>query len=102
MRLSEQQQQDIIECVTQHISIDARIWLFGSRVDDAKKGGDIDLYIQVDDLEDIFMRTIRCRLALEDRWGARKVDLLVHDTVTEPELAIHAIAQHEGIRLDAH
>lgn len=98
MRISRQQQEDVIELVQQHISQSAKIWLFGSRADDNARGGDIDLYIEVENLPDTFGRKINLRLALEDRWGEVKVDLLVHD-IQYPEQAIHKIARQEGVRL---
>ncbi len=98
MRISQQQQDDIIELVQQHISKEAKIWLFGSRADHNARGGDIDLYIEVDHLSDIFNRKINLRLALEDRWGETKVDLLVHD-LQYTEQPIHKIAREEGVRL---
>ena len=98
MRISQQQKQDITTLVQQHVSKDAKIWLFGSRVNDNARGGDIDLYIEVDHLSDIFDRKINLRLALEDCWGETKVDLVVHD-IQYPLQPIHRIAREEGVRL---
>jgi uncharacterized protein len=58
-----------------------RISLFGSRTDPGKKGGDIDLYVEIEGAPDdgaaIYGRSLR--LALQDQLGERKVDLLIDD-----------------------
>ncbi len=48
MRLTEKQINAIKRAFKNIFSESDHIWLFGSRVDDAKKGGDIDLYIETD------------------------------------------------------
>ncbi len=48
MRLSSQEQDIIVTNVHQYNASDAKVWLFGSRCDDSKSGGDIDLYIESD------------------------------------------------------
>ena len=44
MRLSHEQVRVIRDVVEGQIGESARVYLFGSRVDDAARGGDIDLY----------------------------------------------------------
>ncbi len=44
MRISEEEQQAILNAITK-FDQDAEVYLFGSRLDDAKKGGDIDILI---------------------------------------------------------
>ena len=44
MRLSEKEKSTIVQAVAE-FDTTARVYLFGSRVDDTKKGGDIDLLV---------------------------------------------------------
>ncbi len=98
MRISEEMAQSIVELSRTHISPTVRVWLFGSRAKDDARGGDIDLLIEAEGIERLLERKINFRLAFEDRWGEQKLDVLVHDALTE-DLAIHEIAKAEGVRL---
>lgn len=54
------------------------IHLFGSRVDDHRKGGDIDLWIETSEKpKDARLLARGIRLALEDALGEQKFDLLI-------------------------
>ena len=46
MRLTQDQQAAILTAATEVFGECAGVWLFGSRADDSKKGGDIDLIIR--------------------------------------------------------
>ena len=46
MRLSAAQTQLIVHCVRQQFGADAQVMLFGSRLDDTARGGDVDLLIE--------------------------------------------------------
>jgi len=59
MRITEHEKDTIIEAV-KNIDPDAKIWLFGSRTDDHKKGGDIDLVVSPNGKEAFF------RMAVEE------------------------------------
>lgn len=85
VRLSASERQGIraaVETTSAKVGVAwKRISLFGSRIDPAKRGGDIDLYVEIEGAPDdgaaIYRRSLR--LALQDQLGERKVDLLVDD-----------------------
>ncbi|WP_297485916.1 nucleotidyltransferase domain-containing protein [Ferrovum sp.] len=47
MRITETQRAAILDSVMETFGTDAVVRLFGSRADDSKRGGDIDLYVEV-------------------------------------------------------
>ncbi len=75
MRLSEKEIK-IIKENTKKIFGDSKIILFGSRVDDNKKGGDIDLYIIPLNKDNLFIKKIKLKAVLEDMLF-KPVDIVV-------------------------
>ena len=65
MRLSATEVQKIKNKV-QGIFGESIIYLFGSRLDDTKKGGDIDLYIVPKDNNNLFKKKLQIKTTLED------------------------------------
>jgi len=98
MRLTPTQQQHIREAVQQQFGDTADVYLFGSRTDDHKRGGDIDLYLEIDPSDEWFMRRIQLAVDLENRLGEQKIDLVVYRRGKEKR-AIHHIARDSGIKL---
>lgn len=77
MRLSDNDRAIIKEVVTRFIP-EGEIYLFGSRVDDAKRGGDIDLLIMSG--SPVSLRLLRAiRIELKDRLGDQKIDLVAEE-----------------------
>jgi len=74
MRLTDEQ-ISLLKNKLKSLSSEAKIYLFGSRVDDTKKGGDIDLLIISDILTKKDLRQIR--LAFFEKFGEQKLDLLL-------------------------
>jgi predicted nucleotidyltransferase len=72
------------------------IWLFGSRVDDNLKGGDIDLYLETEK-KDILILKINFLREFEKKFGEQKVDLIVNNFSKEKE--IFKIAKESGKKL---
>ncbi len=64
MRLTTEQARLICQTVHQHIGGKSRTWLFGSRTDDQRRGGDIDLLIESDIALPILQQA-RIKIALE-------------------------------------
>lgn len=99
MRLSRDQVDLIKEIVRKHCGIDARVWLFGSRVDDAAKGGDIDLLVEV---AAPIRDARKCEDAIVlDMWkamGEQKIDLVLVDEQSRSQ-SIHSIARETGVLL---
>ncbi|MFA6144573.1 MAG: nucleotidyltransferase domain-containing protein [Sulfurimonas sp.] len=96
MRLSHQEIA-IIKSTISNVLIDSKIILFGSRVYDDKRGGDIDLLIQTNQNVDI-QRQIKILAEMEVKGIERKVDLLFQTPFTK-EQSIFKTALKEGIVL---
>ena len=99
MRLSEEHRAIIREEVARAFGPEAEVLLFGSRVDDTARGGDVDLLVRVPHpVENSTMAAVRLATRLERRFDGRRVDvlLLTPDTPRQP---IHDIAERTGVRL---
>lgn len=64
MRLSAAQTRAILSCVRQQFGADARVMLFGSRLDDRARGGDVDLLVESQDPPTLHQRAL-ATMALE-------------------------------------
>jgi len=94
MRITEHEKSVIIEAV-KSVDPNADIYLFGSRVDDSKKGGDIDIAIRSEKINTV-MQKIQVRRFICDRIGEQKIDLVTTNSGKE---AIFRLAVEEGVRL---
>jgi len=77
MRLS-QKQIEAIKNAFDKVFVQGRVILFGSRLDDTKKGGDIDIYIDPALMfEDLFAKKVAFLVELKSQIGDQKVDLVL-------------------------
>jgi len=98
MRLSPGN-QSIIKQTAREIFGDVRIRLFGSRVQDDLKGGDIDLLIESDSvIEDKEKKLLQLVARLQMRMGDQPIDVLILDPQT-PKQLIHNEALQHGLLL---
>lgn len=99
MRLSADQAQVIRQAATASFGEDAAVWLFGSRADDAKKGGDIDLLVRPSPAaaDHPFAKKIRMLSLLERLLGARKIDLVIEQP--DDPRPIVAVAHATGVQI---
>ena len=75
---------------------EGEIYLFGSRIDDTKKGGDIDLYLVVEDKRDIFKKKIKYLAKIKRELGEQKIDLIFN---IDKERLIEKEAREWGVKL---
>lgn len=100
MRLSSPQIQAIVAATAELAGPDAQVRLFGSRLDDALLGGDIDLLVECPHkvARPVWLAaqiTARLQRAL----GDRKIDVLLvdPDTAMQP---VHLVARAQGVLLN--
>ncbi|MBK1619495.1 hypothetical protein CKO42_13825 [Lamprobacter modestohalophilus] len=84
MRLTPIQIEAILRIVSEHAGQSARTYLFGSRLDDRARGGDLDLLVETATPMPLLERA-RLQLDLETQLGL-PVDLIVddHDRAASP------------------
>ena len=99
MRLNDQQVQ-AIKMTAQHLlGNDARVILFGSRVNNALRGGDIDLLFETPHkLNDRVGTAGRLYAKLIRQLGDRKIDVVLKDAAT-PEAPVMQAARQNGVVL---
>jgi predicted nucleotidyltransferase len=99
MRLTRQQQQIIKETAADVFGTHVSVYLFGSRVDDSARGGDIDLLVRLDKPQQQTEQKILQFVAkLQMQLGDQPIDVLVQDPESTPG-SIHLQAQRTGVKL---
>lgn len=99
MRLTTTQIAIIRDGVAQLAGDSARVWLFGSRVRDDARGGDVDLMLELDEaVAEPAQLSARLAARVSRAMHGRKVDVLVKAPNLK-FLPIHSIALAQGIRL---
>ncbi len=83
MRLTPLQVEIIQNAIVEHFGKQTKAWLFGSRVDDHARGGDIDLYIEsnIEDAAQIFDFKLNFLIDLHKKLGNQKIDI---ETFAQP------------------
>lgn len=95
MRVTPEQIDAIKTLARRYFGEDAELWLFGSRADDARRGGDVDLYVEPA-MESTLLSALRCKIALEDSLDLH-VDLVVKERGKDKP--IYRLAKTRGVRL---
>ena len=95
MRLTPREQKIITEAI-HALDQEAQIYLFGSRVEDHLKGGDIDLLVISETLD--FADVLKLRRMILDQIGWQQLDLIIkkHSELKEP-FVVEAI--ETGVKL---
>ena len=99
MRLTPEAIAIIVETVKTRLGDEAQVRLFGSRLDDSAKGGDIDLHVSVSQpLTNWVWESAQLAAKLERLLDGRKVDVRLIDA-TQQAQPIDRIAMQEGVLL---
>ncbi len=81
MRLKKNEIEKIKTVITRY-DRHADIYLFGSRVDDDKKGGDIDLLVFSNKLT--FNENLKIKIELKKILGDQRIDLIIRRDKSDP------------------
>jgi len=96
MRLTEEQRKIIREARLRHFGVIPH--LFGSRLNDADRGGDIDLFIPGDwSPREAVPRRLRFCAELHRRLGDQKIDVVVENKATPSSVLSQAIHQGQPV-----
>ncbi len=99
MRLSPEHARCILETVSTTLGQRVPVRLFGSRLDDTQRGGDVDLFLDLPTPVGnpaLLAATLSARLSRQ--LGGRHVDVVLAAPNLAPQ-AIHDIARAEGVTL---
>jgi len=103
MRLSETERNAITAAVTRHFGPDAQVFLFGSRTDDLRRGGDIDLLVETSLPESAAFRAkIAAMTDIQLVIGDQKIDLVTcqpQSSPAEEQPLIIVNARRQGVPL---
>lgn len=99
MRLTPDQISTIKSTAQAVLGADVQVTLFGSRVHDHQKGGDVDLMLELPQaIAEPALVSARVASRVSRAMQGRKVDVLLK-APNLLEQAIHRIASQEGVRL---
>lgn len=93
MRLSTEE-VNAIKSITRDFDSEAKMILFGSRLDDTGRGGDIDLLVL--SRKASLKEKIKLLVALKSKIGERKIDLILKQ---KPDSAFTEMVVNTGIKL---
>lgn len=101
IRLNNTDRHSIIKNFRHYFGKVDHLWLFGSRTDINKHGGDIDLYIETycNDLDLIAQKKIKFLVNLKNDIGDQKIDIIINTISTQKKLPIYDEAKSSGIQL---
>ena len=96
MRLSLFEIETIVRLKNKYFGELSKLYLFGSRIDDTKKGGDIDLYLSTSSDKKFNSQKIDFLVALKSIIGEQQIDLVL----SSDEDRLIEIEAKKGIELD--
>ena len=101
MRLNSLEIQTLKQAERDCFDADAVVRVFGSLLDDSRKGGDIDLLIDtaLTDPAEIVRAHSRFLARVYARLGEQKIDLLIDFSHRQTALPVYQVARENGVVL---
>lgn len=102
MRLTDDEKRDIARAAAAVLPPGSRVCLFGSRVDDARRGGDVDLLVEMPALmstDDIVSLRSLFTAQLYRRMGERRIDALMTALGADDDRLIVTEARRQAVEL---
>ncbi len=100
MSFSEEKLDIIRTSFKKHFDIEDNLWVFGSRVDEEKRGGDLDFYVETHQHPS---NALKSKLAfVNDLWrsfGDQKIDVILNLLTVSLSLPIHSVAKQTGVQI---
>lgn len=104
MRMTPRQQQALRQALRLRFGATARLWVFGSRLDDSARGGDYDLLVESSDADPD--RLVDARLSFladlhaSPEFEDEKIDVVLHaPRLGSPPSTIQQLARAQGVEL---
>lgn len=76
MRLSKREIEAILQVAEDIYGTDVKVYLFGSRVDDSRRGGDIDLLVRTTSAKKGILDRVRMAARIKSLIGDQKIDII--------------------------
>jgi predicted nucleotidyltransferase len=95
MRLT-QKEIEAIKQVFLEVFESGDVYLFGSRLDDSKRGGDIDLFIKTTPKDKVLDKKIRFLSLLKQKICDQKIDIVISKDINR---TIEQEVLHKGVKL---
>jgi hypothetical protein len=103
MRVTAEQIKIFDTFAHRYFGNDADLWLFGSRVDDKKKGGDYDFLVEtsLNDADEIIERKVALLVELQGtaQFEDEKIDIIVKRRLSTFEMPIYEVVRQNGVRI---
>jgi len=100
MRLNKNEINEIKAVTHSIFGVNALVMLYGSRIDDSKRGGDIDLLIKCNKTisrDELYQLKLKFLIQLKKRIGDQKIDVLIDGG--QQNNTIFKTVTNEGIQL---
>jgi len=101
IRLTDFERIAICRAFKKYFCPDDHLWLFGSRVNHKKSGGDIDLYIETsyNSLPKIADSKIDFLVEIKSTIGDQRIDVIINQLSENLDLQIYKEAKETGVLL---